>query len=347
MTAHVSRPLLWLTFGLLALAIPTAGMAEADEPAPVVRAVLFYVPDCSACQDLFDYLLPALFERYGQRMEIAAFDASQPEGRGLYLAAARYGLSADLPALLVGAKPFAGLDGIGASFGDGFESLAADPTASRWPDRPGLQALLPRGVATVRERTAAAPEITLPESRPREPTHRDRIANALAVGVLVAMVLALFHSLVRLRRLTVTSRRHALPIPVALLVGLGISGYTAYTSLADVLPMCGPIGSCDVVQHSEYAKLFGVPMGVLGVLGYAAILVTWSVARRLSPRGGGWRWLPWTIALLAVLFSLRLTALEPFVIGATCLWCLGSAVTITLVLWLLSGETRGCSTRPP
>jgi hypothetical protein len=35
-----------------------------------------------------------------------------------------------------------------------------------------------------------------------------------------------------------------------------------------------------------------------------------------------------------------LAALGYFVIGATCLWCLGSAVSIMVVLWLLSGDTR-------
>jgi uncharacterized membrane protein len=121
---------------------------------------------------------------------------------------------------------------------------------------------------------------------------------------------------------------------------MGISGYTAYTSLAGLEVMCGPIGSCNVVQHSEYARLFGIPLGVLGVLGYAAILVTWLVTRRVSPTGGGWNWLPWTIALGGVLFSMRLTALEPFVIGATCMWCLASAITMASLLWLLSGEAR-------
>jgi uncharacterized membrane protein len=80
-------------------------------------------------------------------------------------------------------------------------------------------------------------------------------------------------------------------------------------------------------------------MGVVGLVGYGAILVTWLVARRASPRGGGWHWLPWGITLAGVLFSIRLTALEPFVIGATCIWCLGSAIAITVLLWLLSGET--------
>jgi uncharacterized membrane protein len=163
--------------------------------------------------------------------------------------------------------------------------------------------------------------------------------------VLFAMLIALAHSLVRVRRGGRRPDGHKWAIPLALCVGIGISGYTAYTSLADVAPVCGPIGSCEVVQQSEYAKILGIPLGVLGVVGYISILFTWLAARRYSPEGGGWRWLPWAIAAAGVLFSLRLTALEPFVIGATCLWCVGSAVTMTTVLWLLSGETNGVSRR--
>jgi uncharacterized membrane protein len=38
------------------------------------------------------------------------------------------------------------------------------------------------------------------------------------------------------------------------------------------------------------------------------------------------------IALGGTLFSIYLTFLEPFVIGATCVWCLGSALCMTLLL---------------
>jgi uncharacterized membrane protein len=34
------------------------------------------------------------------------------------------------------------------------------------------------------------------------------------------------------------------------------------------------------------------------------------------------------------LFSIYLTFLEPFVIGATCAWCLTSAIIMTALLWL-------------
>jgi uncharacterized membrane protein len=156
--------------------------------------------------------------------------------------------------------------------------------------------------------------------------------------VLLGMVAALIHSLVRLRQHNKAPGRAASgALLLALLVGLGISGYTAYTALAGAELMCGPIGGCAAVQKSEHSKLFGIPMGILGLIGYSMILVSWLMARRLSPQGGGWHWLPWAVALFGMLFSLRLTALGPFVIGATCLWCLGSAVSITAALWLLSG----------
>jgi len=81
-------------------------------------------------------------------------------------------------------------------------------------------------------------------------------------------------------------------------------------------------------------------MGVLELVRYGAILAAWLLGRRLSPGGVGWRWLPWGIALVSLLFSIRLTYLEPFVIGATCAWCLVSAVAAAGLFWLLSGETR-------
>jgi uncharacterized membrane protein len=103
-----------------------------------------------------------------------------------------------------------------------------------------------------------------------------------------------------------------------------------------VAAVCGPIGDCNAVQTSEYAYLFGIPIGVLGVVGYVAILATWA--------WGAWRAdnrvtlaLPLMTAF-GVLFSIYLTYLEPFVIGSVCVWCLTSAVVMTLLL-LLSVET--------
>lgn len=344
MTSRLLSRLYRLGLGLLLLAAPLAGPAQSALPA--VRAVLFYGPDCADCQDLFKYLVPALTERYGARLALAAIDTATPDGQTVYRAASHHGLPAErtaLPAAVVGGKALVGLNAIAVGLGDRFESLATDPAAAAWPVLPGLDAMLPQAVHNLQARVAAqAIPPTLPEQAP-ESGARERIANGLAVAVLVGMVLALLHSLVRVRRPQGVTRPNTFLIPLAVLVGLGISAYTAYTSLADIAPVCGPIGSCAAVQQSEYTKLFGIPMGVLGLLGYGAIFVTWLAGRRLRPQGGGWRWLPWAIALFSVLFSMRLTALEPFVLGHTCVWCLGSAIAMTGLLWLLSGETRGAA----
>jgi uncharacterized membrane protein len=43
------------------------------------------------------------------------------------------------------------------------------------------------------------------------------------------------------------------------------------------------------------------------------------------------------LALVGTVFSIYLTFLEPFVIGATCAWCLTSSVVVTVLLWLSAG----------
>jgi uncharacterized membrane protein len=72
-----------------------------------------------------------------------------------------------------------------------------------------------------------------------------------------------------------------------------------------------------------------------------AMLGAWALAvvapgkpARLAILGG------WGIALSGTLFSVYLTFLEPFVIGATCAWCLTSAVLITLLLLVLTPPAR-------
>ena len=335
------RPVFSLLVGLL-----TLGNAQGEVASPataMVQAVLFHGPDCVECGEVIDFLLPSLLKRYGERLQIAAFDTSEPGGSSLLQAAIAAGVVGEppvLPIMVVGNRAFTGLMDIAMNLGDDFETVAGLPGASRWPGLQGLEERLPEGLSNLQGRLATAPADEPFVSQSSGSPSAERIANGLAVAVLVAMVLALIHSLVRVRRPGTQTGVTGALIPAVVLVGLAVSAYTAYTSVTGVEPMCGPIGSCATVQNSEYAKIFGVPMGVVGLFGYAAILVSWLAARRLSADGGGWRWLPWTLALFGVAFSIRLTALEPFVIGHTCLWCLGSAISMTATLWLLSGETR-------
>ena len=136
-------------------------------------------------------------------------------------------------------------------------------------------------------------------------------------------------------------RRLDVAIGLIALVGLGIAAYLTYIHYAGIKPLClASGGGCEKVQSSHWSKLGGVPVAVLGVVVYAAIL-----ALLLVPGEAG---LAATamVALVGFGFSLYLTWAELFRIHAICQWCVASAVlmsalaTLTVVR-LLTAEERG------
>ena len=62
-------------------------------------------------------------------------------------------------------------------------------------------------------------------------------------------------------------------------IGLGVAAYLTYVHYEGIKPVCGLGGDCEKVQTSEWSKLAGVPVALLGLLGYAAILATLFVER--------------------------------------------------------------------
>lgn len=159
----------------------------------------------------------------------------------------------------------------------------------------------------------------------------------LAVGVMILLVIALIWSvLVMFLRLLLPARTTRQPGAVLflfLIIGLPVAGYLAYVELFSVQAVCGPVGDCNTVQQSPYARIFGfLPVGLLGVGAYLAMMLVWWAART----GGKTALLAsavlYGMSLFGVGFSIYLTYLELFVIRAVCVWCLTSAVTMALVL---------------
>ena len=109
------------------------------------------------------------------------------------------------------------------------------------------------------------------------------------------------------------------------LAGLAISIYLTWVHYAGIEPVCTGISDCERVQSSEYADLVGIPVAVLGIVGYAAILV--SLRLRVDVTA--------MLAYLALAFSAYLTWAELFKIDAICQWCVGSAI-ITLAIAVLA-----------
>ncbi len=161
----------------------------------------------------------------------------------------------------------------------------------------------------------------------------DRTGNSLSVLVLLGLVVSLI-----LRGYPPRVRGQEWPFgvsPARVLVGGGVAADLSSTEITQTEAVCGPVGDCNTVNQSPYAFLFGVlPVGVLGLVGYGVILVLWVLGLSGSGNTPPLAALGiWAAALLGTLFSVYLTFLEPFVIGATCAWCLTSAVVMTLLLW--------------
>jgi uncharacterized membrane protein len=109
--------------------------------------------------------------------------------------------------------------------------------------------------------------------------------------------------------------------------GFLISAYLTWGHFARVAPVCvGGTGGCETVQSSRYATILGVPVAVLGLVGYSGLLF----AAMLRTEGGVY--LGFLIALVGTLFSFYLTYLEVFVIHALCQWCLVSAALMVAAL---------------
>lgn len=122
-----------------------------------------------------------------------------------------------------------------------------------------------------------------------------------------------------------TDRRLRIAAAIVALIGLGIAAYLTYVHYAKLKPLCLSSGSCETVQSSRYSKLAGIPVPLLGVGGYIAILISLAVRGELGRVTGC------AVALVGFGFSAYLTYREIFTIKAICQWCVGSAVAMTLL----------------
>jgi uncharacterized membrane protein len=124
-------------------------------------------------------------------------------------------------------------------------------------------------------------------------------------------------------------RRLRIAIVIVCLLGIGDAGYLTYVHYAGLKVVClSGGGGCETVQASRYAKLDGVPVALLGLIGYVAILGSLVIRGELG-RGAGVG-----LAIVGFCFSMYLTYRELFTIHAICQWCVGSATLMTVMVLL-------------
>ncbi|MBI4449851.1 vitamin K epoxide reductase family protein, partial [Candidatus Uhrbacteria bacterium] len=114
-----------------------------------------------------------------------------------------------------------------------------------------------------------------------------------------------------------------------------------YAPLGSAFCNLGETFSCDIVNKSAFSEVFGIPVALLGVLGYVGIgslalgaLVDTAQRARLLP-------VLLTVSLIGLVFSLYLTYIELFVIGAVCILCVTSQALILAITALAGIVWRG------
>jgi uncharacterized membrane protein len=130
--------------------------------------------------------------------------------------------------------------------------------------------------------------------------------------------------------MSTTARRLLLAIAIFALLGIGVSSVSldhhfrkSKTSYCDF----GQTFNCDIVNRSEYSTVAGVPVALIGVLGYVALLAFATFYREKAETPG--ILLAGSVAALA--FALYLTYVEKFILGVWCILCLTSLFAIFMI----------------
>lgn len=127
------------------------------------------------------------------------------------------------------------------------------------------------------------------------------------------------------------------------LAGAGVASYLVYTRYSGARIACAT-GGCETVQQSRYSELAGMPVAVLGLVLYLALLVTALL------RGAAAAAACATLAAGGTLFAAYLLVVQIAVIDAICQWCVASdviilAIAVLAVLRLRLTEAPGARVR--
>ena len=126
--------------------------------------------------------------------------------------------------------------------------------------------------------------------------------------------------------------KRRLAITVLSLLGIFVSGYLTYSHFSGEPVYCGGASSCELVNSSRFAFIGPIPVALIGLVAYIAILIL-SLIKSDEER----QWpaiLIFGAALIGVMFQWYLFYIEVAVLHALCYWCISSQTIITLIFLL-------------
>ena len=122
-----------------------------------------------------------------------------------------------------------------------------------------------------------------------------------------------------------TDRGLRVAVVVLSTVGAGVAAYLTYTHVTGTSLACAT-GGCEIVQHSKYSELAGIPVAALGLAAYVAIAATAASRSDLVRAAGA------AMALGGFAFGAYLIYVQVALIDALCQWCLTSDGVLTLLV---------------
>ena len=121
-------------------------------------------------------------------------------------------------------------------------------------------------------------------------------------------------------------------VSLALVVlGLVVSIYMTVYKFLNADAMCLGSGDCSTVNASRYSEVNGIPVAVIGVLGYLAIFLTHYFEKRRQFFGQNGVLIIFGMALTGFLFTAWLIYVEAAILKAFCPFCVTSQAAMTVI----------------
>ena len=118
------------------------------------------------------------------------------------------------------------------------------------------------------------------------------------------------------------------------ILGLLVSIYMTIYKFTSNDAMCVGSGDCHTVNASKYSEVNGIPVAVLGVVGYTALLgISWIERKPGFFKDNG-SMIFFGISLLGFFFTLWLVYVEVVLLKAYCPFCITSQVSMTSIFIL-------------
>lgn len=126
-------------------------------------------------------------------------------------------------------------------------------------------------------------------------------------------------------------------------LGLFDAGYVTYETLSGKIPICLPPFQCAVFLEDSWAYIAGLPLSAYGVIFFTTFLIL-AIMNFLDIKDTE-KWLR-GLATFGLMFAAYVTIVMAFVVKAWCIWCLVSAINLSITFAISRFLKLGVESKP-